>query len=338
MATLSIANPTLLDVAKRLDPDGKIDKITEILMEENEILDDMVWVEGNLPTGHRTTIRTGLPEPTWRKLYGGVQPTKSRTAQVTDTCGMLEAYAEVDKALADLNGNTTSFRMSEDKAHIQGMSHEFAASLFYATETTAPEEITGFAPRFSTRASTAANRDNIILQGGTQPDSTDNASIWLIGWGENTCHGIYPKGSKGGLQHTDKGQVTVENVDGSNGRAEMYRSHYRWDCGLTVRDWRYVVRIQYNQEDLTGTGATGPDLIDLMTQGLELPPSLGGAKFAWYMNRKARSFLRRQMVEKIKNSLLSYEMIAGKKVMMFGEIPVRRCDALLNTESGVPAS
>jgi hypothetical protein len=149
MATLSTIHPTLMDVAKRLDPDGKIDTIVEILAETNEILEDMVWMEGNLPTGHRTTIRSGLPAPTWRKLYGGVQPTKSRTVQVTDTCGMLEAYAEVDKALADLNGNTAAFRLSEDRAHIEGMNQEFASSLFYASEATAPEEITGFAPRFN---------------------------------------------------------------------------------------------------------------------------------------------------------------------------------------------
>jgi hypothetical protein len=333
MATLSTIHPTLMDVAKRLDPDGKIDTIVEILAETNEILEDMVWMEGNLPTGHRTTIRSGLPAPTWRKLYGGVQPTKSRTVQVTDTCGMLEAYAEVDKALADLNGNTAAFRLSEDRAHIEGMNQEFASSLFYASEATAPEEITGFAPRFN--LSTAENGENIIRQGNAQPDSTDNASIWLICWGENTCHGIYPKASIGGLQMTDKGQVTIENVDGSGGRMEAYRTHYRWDCGLSVRDWRYVVRIQYNSEDLVGDAASGPDLLDLMTQALDVPPSLTLGRPAFYMNRRARSFLRRQMLEKVAGSTLTMEQIGGKLVLAFAGIPVRRCDALLNTETGI---
>jgi hypothetical protein len=35
--------------------------IVEMLSQVNEILDDMLWVEGNLPTGHKTTVRTGLP-------------------------------------------------------------------------------------------------------------------------------------------------------------------------------------------------------------------------------------------------------------------------------------
>ena len=72
MAVLSAANPTLLDLAKRLDPDMKIAPVVELLNETNEILTDMTWLEGNLITGHRTTVRTGIPEPTWRKLYGGV--------------------------------------------------------------------------------------------------------------------------------------------------------------------------------------------------------------------------------------------------------------------------
>lgn len=68
----------------------------------------MPFVEGNLPTGHKTTIRSGLPSATWRLLNYGVQPSKSTTVQVTDSVGMLETYAEVDKSLADLNGNTAN--------------------------------------------------------------------------------------------------------------------------------------------------------------------------------------------------------------------------------------
>lgn len=331
MTTLTATHPTLLDVAKRLDPNGKVDTIVEMLSQTNEILEDAVWLEGNLPTGHKTTVRTGLPTPTWRKIYGGVQPTKSTTAQVTDSCGMLEAYAEVDKALADLNGNTSAFRLSEDRAHIEGMNQEFASTLFYGNEGSEPEAFTGFAPRFNSLS--AANADNIIQNASI--DGSDNASIWLVVWGPNTVHCIYPKGSKGGITHEDKGQVTSENIDGSNGRAEIYRAHYRWDCGLVVRDWRYIVRIQYDQEDLVKNAATGPDLIDLMSQAVELIPSLGMGRPAFYMNRKARSFLRRQIANKVAASTLTMEEVGGKKVITFDGIPVRRCDSLLNTETAV---
>lgn len=332
MAVLATTHPTLLDVTKRLDPEGKIDTIAEILSQTNEILDDMVWLEGNLPTGHRTTIRSGLPTPTWRKLYGGVQPTKSTTVQVTDACGMLEAYAEVDKALADLNGNSAAFRLSEDRAHIEGMNQEFAGTLFYGNEANEPEAFTGLGARFNDQS--AANGENILTDAAT-PDGNDNTSIWLVVWGPNTVHGIYPKGSKGGLNMEDKGQVTIENVDGNGGRMEAYRTHYRWDCGLSVRDWRYVVRINIDQENLTKNASAGPDLIDLMTQAVELVPSLSMGRPAFYVNRNVRSFLRRQIANKVSASTLTIEQVAGKHVTMFDGIPVRRCDAITNTEAGI---
>ncbi len=333
MATLASTHPTLLDLTKRLDPNGKIDTIAEMLSQTNEILDDMVWLEGNLPTGHRSTVRTGLPAPTWRKLYGGVQPTKSATAQVTDACGMLEAYAEVDKALADLNGNTAAFRLSEDRAHIEGMNQEFASTLFYGNEASEPEAFTGFAPRFNDQA--AANGGNILTSAAT-PDNSDNTSIWLVVWGPNTVHGIYPKGSMVGLQHNDKGQVTIEDVTGSGGgRMEAYRSHYRWDVGLCVRDWRYVVRINYDLEDIVASGATGPVLDALMRKAMRRIPSLGMGRPAFYVNRDTLDALDDQAANKSTLAFKSVEDAQGKLVTKFLGVPIRRADAITSTEAGI---
>ena len=329
MPALAANNPTLLDVAKRLDPDGKIAAIVEILNATNPVLDDLTFVEGNLPTGHRTTIRTGLPTPTWRKLYGGVQPTKSTTVQVTDSCGMLEAYAEVDKALADLNGNTAAFRLSEDAAHIEAMGQEMASTLFYGNEGTEPEAFTGLAPRYNSKS--AQNADNIIDAGGT---GSDNTSIWLCVWGPQTGFGIYPKGSTAGLQMTDKGQVTVENVDGNGGRMEAYRTHYRWDAGLTIRDWRYFVRIANIDVSDLDTVANTKKIIEWMIQASERIPELGKGRAAFYMNRRLREKLRLGILEKISNNL-TWETVSGERVMTFDDIPVRRTDALVNTEARV---
>lgn len=330
MATLATTHPTLADVAKRLDPNGKVDSIVEILNETNEILEDMVWMEANGTTSHTSTIRVGLPTPTWRKLYGGVQPTKSETAQVVDTTGMLEAYAEVDKKLADLNGNTGAFRLSESRAHLEGMSQEMADTLIYGNEGTEPEAFMGLAPRFNDLS--AANADNIIDAGGT---GSDNQSIWLVVWGPDRCHGIYPKGSMAGIQSEDLGRVTIEDVDGSGGRMEAYRSHFSWDAGIVVKDWRYVVRIaNIDTSNLTSDASgSSADLVDLMTQALELPPNLNG-RAVFYVSRGVRSYLRRQ-IRNSTNMNLTIAEVAGKHVVMFDEVPVRRVDALVATEAQV---
>jgi hypothetical protein len=223
MATLSVLNPTLVDVAKRLDPDGKVDTIVELQTLKNEILEDMTFLEGNLPTGHKTTIRSGLPAATWRKLNYGVQPSKSTTVQVVDSCGMLEAYAEVDKTLAELSGDVSAFRMSEDTAFLEGMNQEMASSIFYGDSDSAPEEFMGFGPRFNSLS--AENADNIIVGGGS---GSDNHSIWLVVWGPNTVHGIYPKSSKAGWSHQDLGEETL--LDASNGSSPTTHS---WGSSAT---------------------------------------------------------------------------------------------------------
>lgn len=331
MAVLSSANPTLLDLAKRLDPDNRIAAIVELLNQTNEILTDMTWIEGNLLTGHRTTVRTGIPEPTWRKLYGGVQPTKSTTAQITDDTGMLEAYAEVDKALADLNGNTAEFRLSEDRPHIEGINQAVSNTLFYGDSGLAPETFTGLTPRFNNP--TAANGENVINGGGS---GTDNASIWLVVWGPNTVHGIVPKGSTAGLQMKDLGEVTIENADGNGGRMQAYRSHYRFDCGLTVRDWRYVVRIcNIDKSSLAAdpTTAGSANLPDLMFEAIERIPNLTLGRAAFYMSRGIRTKLRQQSSKEVKNSTLTIEQLGGVPVMSFHGIPIRRSDSLAADEA-----
>ena len=333
MATLSARNPTLLDVAKTLDPSGKVGLIVEIISEVNEIMDDIVWVEGNLTTGHRTLQRTGLPTPTWRKIGGGVKASKGTTAAIVDTTGMLHAIGEVDVALADLAGNTNAFRLTQDRAQIQGMGEEAVDTVFFGNETTEPEAFTGFSPRFNSLS--AESGDNIIDAGGV---GNDNRSIYLIIWDEMLTHGIYPKGSQAGLQALDLGKILIQDAsDGNNtGRMLAYVMHYRWDMGLTVQDWRYVVRIaNIDNSLLTNDAATGADLPDLMFQAMDLIPSLGRGRAAFYMCRKVRGFLRRQLSSATNMSTLKIEDVGGKMVTKFQGIPVRRVDALNVDEARV---
>jgi hypothetical protein len=325
--------PTLLDITRAQDPDGSIAAVAEILNETNEMLADVPMMEGNLPTGHRSTIRTGLPEPTWRQFYGVVQPTKALRAQVTDSTAMLEAYAVVDKDLADLNGNTAAFRLQEDYAHIEGMSQAAQQAFIYGNAAVNPEQFNGLAPRYSSLS--ADNADNIINGGGVD---SDNASIWLVVWGPQTCFGIYPKGMQGGLKMEDKGQVTLQNFEGQTGYMEAYQSHYSWKLGLVLKDWRYVVRIaNIKRGALTSTGETGANLPNLMFEAMERIPSFSLGNAAWYMDRTVRMRLRQQMPYQTRNSTLPMERVGGTMVYTFQDIPIRRVDKLAVNEARVVA-
>jgi hypothetical protein len=247
---------------------------------------------------------------------------------------MLEGYGAVDKDLAMLNGNTAGFRMSENTAFIEAMSQEAAQTLIYGDSTLAPEEFLGLAPRFDdvpTTSGGAANKVNVIDAAGT---GSDNASIWLIGWGENSVHGIYPKGSVSGLVHEDLGLDTV--YDANNNRFRAYVDHYQWKLGVAVRDWRYVVRIcNIDTSDLLRTAASGAVLFDLMTRALHRIHSLTGVRPAFYANRTVNSFLDRQLINATASSTLSRADIAGQRHITFGGVPLNVCDALTDAEARV---
>jgi len=335
MATLSTGALTLADWAKRLEPQGgKVSTIVELLGQTNEILLDMQFIEGNLPTGHRTTVRTGLPSVAWRLLNQGVAPSKSTTAQIDEQAGMLEAWSEVDVDLAKLNGDISGFRLSEARAFLEAMNQEMAGTVFYGNGGLAAEEFTGLAPRYSA-ISGAANASNVISGGGA---GSDNTSIYLIVWGENTVHGIFPKGSKAGLEHQDFGEVTVEVTAGVAGnRMRAYQERFQWKAGIALKDWRYVVRIaNIDVSNLVANAGSQADLLTLMAKATHRIPALGMGRAAFYVNRTVAQMLDIQNRTAVSGGGgLTFENVDGRRVTSFRGIPVRTCDAILETEAVV---
>lgn len=338
MTTLSTSNLTLADWAKRTDPDGRVPIVAELLSQSNEVLEDCVFKEGNLPTGDRVVIRTGLPTVYWRALNQGIPSSKSTTAQVDEACGILEARSEVDKDLAMLNGNTAQFRLSEDTAFLEAMNQTQATTLFYGNPGVDPKQFLGLAARYSSLS--AANAQNILSAGGS---GSDNTSVYLVVWGDNTVYCPFPKGSKAGLIHEDLGEQTVYNSDGT--RLQALATRYQWKNGLVVKDWRYVVRIcNIDVSDLVGqTGtqaaAAATNIVKLMARSLYRIPNMAMGRAAFYMNRTVHSGLsvaaldKSQYVLKINEGLSQFGM--PYSWLSFLGVPLRRVDAILNTEAVV---
>lgn len=331
---------TLLDYSKRLSPNGGIDvDIVEMLSQNNEILTDMLWLQGNLETGHRTTMRTGLPTGAWRKLNVGTPRSKSTTVQVDEACGMYYQRGQIDIELAKLNGNEAAFRLSENEPHMEAMAQEMATSFFYGDTETNPQGILGLSPRYSDL--NAGNGQNILDAGGT---TGKLASIWLVCWGKKSVHGIFPKGQKSGIEHkvikdgTGDGATDVQDDDGNSYRA--YVDEYNWKAGLALRDWRYVVRIANIDIAallaLTGTQAqsAATAIVKLMVRAMARVPNFNGVKPVFYMNRTIHTLLEIAAMEKTIN-VLKIEDGLNQFTTKFRGIPIRKNDALLDTEGRV---
>lgn len=330
MATIGNRYIDMIDVYRRTEGDN-IGDIIELLSETNPILEDMVTSECNQGTSHLTTMRTGLPSAVFRKLYQGVQPSKSATRQVRDTTAMIEAWSEIDEKLVKISPDPAKLRLTEATAFLESMNSMMAGRIFYGSTEESPEEFLGLAPRFGSLA--AENGRQVVDAGGT---GADNTSIWFVVWGDRTVHGLYPRGSKAGIDRQDKGVETKTLADGS--LYTVVREKFTWDLGLSVRDWRYVARIA--NIDVAGMLAGNVRLYDFMRKAYYRlqQRKVSGGRAAIYCNRDvmealdmlgtnggaADSFIRLRPME-----------IEGKEVLSYRGIPVRETDALLNTEARV---
>lgn len=330
MGILTSTMPTLLDKFSRSEKDGKIAKIVELMAKQNDILMDAEYQECNDGSKHKTTMRSGIPEPTWRLFNKGVQPSKSTTVPVLDTTGMMEDYGLVDKALADLSGNADAFRVSENIAKLQGFNNKAARYMFYGNTASEPEAFLGLAPRYNDKS--AESGANIVDAGGT---GSTNTSIWFVTWGEMTTHLLYPKGSVAGFQHRNLGEDTVKDATG--GEFQAYRDHFKWDIGMSVRDWRANARIaNIDVTALTKDAATGADLIEKMIEAFYLleNPMQGEGRTVIYCNRTTQTFLHKQAAN-AKNVNLTLGEYAGRKIPEFLGMPIKSVGAILNTEARV---
>lgn len=339
MAEVGIQNPGLLDILSRTDPNGNIASIIEVAEKSNPIIADATYVECNDGSKHRHVIRTGIPEPAFRRFNQGVQPSKSETMAVTDTTGMIEDYSEVDKALADLSGNAAGFRASEVAAKVQGFNNFVAWNFFYGSTDTTPEAFMGLSPRFSDPA--VASGRQIIDAGGR---GSANASIWAVTWGPRGANLIYPKGSSVGFGHRDLAESTKEFADGR--LMQVYRDHMKWDLGMTLGDWRSIGRIaNIDVPALTKDASAGADLLDLMIDleqqidtaasvGIDTNGNLVQGRTVLYVSRTVWAFMRKQVLNK-NNVELRMEEVAGKRVTVWGNWEVRMIDALSESEAAV---
>lgn len=322
---------TLLDWAKREKPGGGIDEVIEVLASSNPILADASVMEGNLPTGHRSTQRTTQPAGSWRLLNYGVAPEKSTTKQITDNVGILEAYSKLDVDVAILNGNEAAFRASEDNAFIAGLNNTAATAIFYGNQGSDPEQMQGLAPRYNSLTGEYSNQ--IIDGGGT---GSDNTSIWVVTWGPQTCSLIYPKGSKAGLNSEDLGKQLVTDSNGLMYTA--YVTKFQWKLGLCLRDYRYVIRIaNIDYSDLTTDATAGTDLLDKLVDAYYARPTvdLGSmAKTFIYCNKSIAKFLHKQAQSRA-NVNLTIDSPAGKPIVSFLDAPIRVCDNITVAETAI---
>ena len=330
MATLAANNLTLTDIAKEELPDGTIERdMVELLAQDNEVLQDMAWMEANGGTFHRSVQRVSIPEPTWRRFYEGVLPTKTESAQIDEPMGMMENRSVLDKDLGDMSPNLAAVRMNEATGILEGFNQSFTSTLLTGASSTAPAKFNGILPRYASLSGITAA--NIIDGGGT---GSDNASILLVNWGPRTVFGIYPRGSKAGMSREDLGVQQVLDSNSPGRRFSAYEEIFKWNCGLVVRDWRHIVRIANIDKSNLVAQSGAAAILELMAAAVDKIPSGNGGRPAFYMNRTLKTMLRIQCMKQA-NVYLTVGGEEGRPKLSFDAIPIRKVDQMAADETRV---
>lgn len=333
MANLGTQALTLADYRKRMDPDGKVDVIIEALESSNPILQDMLWKEGNLPTGNITTVRTSLPTPQIRLINKGVTPSKSTTKQVQDTCIILEDRSRVDIELLKIQKDPEGFRHSEDMAFVQGFSESVAQNIFYGDTAADPHTFNGLAVRYKTLTGSKGDPGYQVISAGTA--GTNNTSIYIVGWGnKNTC-GIYPRNTKAGLDTQDLGQQTV--LDSSGAELEAVVTLFNWKAGLAVQNIRANAAVRNIDVSKIGTAANDKATIQAIVKAKNRIQGLqrGDKKVVMYVSTQIYDMMELYLMDKNNVHITRQELMGQAPQMYFSGIPVKLCDAIAEDEGAV---
>ncbi len=331
MATVGTTALTFTDLRKRMAPDNKIDWIMEIMAQSNPIMQHIPWKEGNLPTGNQTTLRTSYPHPQLRRINRGVKPGKSTTRQIVDTCCIMEAYSMVDRRLAQLAPSPEAFRRSEDSAFVEGFTQDLAKYMFYGDTDANPDQFNGFGVRYDTFTGEKGTFGyQTINAGGTTENK--QTSIYIVDWGDNAVTGIYPKGSKAGLQMEDKGEQIVDDAEG--GKYPALMTWFAWDAGLAVQNLRKVAALRNVEWSKAVTAQTAAERKAIVDKFIVAKNRITNPKRPIaYVADDIYTMLELHLNDKNNVYVTRQELMNEMPKIYISGIEISKCDALKTTEA-----
>lgn len=336
MATIGASYLQLIDMISA--DDEAMGKVVEMLHRLSPLVQDAITTPCNDGTGHRHGIRTGLPSVAWGRIYKGIAQSKSTRAEVRDTTGFVEGLSTVDKRLLDISPNAAATRLSEATSFIEAMTQEGESAFFYANTNVEPEKPMGLVARYNALSGGQSSSQVINAAGA----GSDNTSIWFVTHSEEATTLLVPQGLKAGIQREDMGMQRV--LDASNNPYYVLEELFRWHFGVSVRDWRTNARVCNIDVSLMQAGSV--DLYAYLrkayhklhqvrfAQDMKDPNAASIGRTVMYCNADVYEALDATQTNTANTALRLVPMeLEGREVMTYRGIPIRKTDALLNTET-----
>lgn len=326
---------TLMDRAKKADPDGTLAKIVELMEVTNEMFTDIPFQNCNNGSIHEFTTRKDIPFGTWTRLGDFIPHEKGGTEQFSEGSYMLQSVSSVPEDIVESAGGIgvadgQQARFDEEKSFIEGMTENFGRTTIYGRQSVNPKEVNGLLTRYGSL--TGGVKDQIIDFGGTGSNLT---SLIVCSWGD-TLHGLLPKGEVSGVNTVDKGKSRVTIVENGISKSRWeYNTKFTMHGGLCIKDPKSVAVIRnIDYKTLSENPAGQKSLIDQLIFAIGLLRSKYEANAKIYMHRDLQTVLQ-VIMRNDKNMNLTFETVGGKRVISFNGLPIRVCDAMLTTETQI---
>lgn len=331
MAAIGADNPTLLDVAKMLDSQGRLARVVNLMKQRSPIVEDAVWLPSNGIMKHTVTSTVGLPSPTWGRINKGIATGKHKDDQYEETLGMMESASEIDARVKRVHGSRfAAYREKMDMNHQLAMVQELESAILYHSSASAVERVNGLAPRYDSSANQSGGSQ--VIKSDAAAAGSDQTSAWWVKWGEDACHMVYPDTASAGINMEDMGLVELEDASGA--KYPGFKTYFNWICGVVVEDYRQIVRVC--NIDTSALSASGTNIVEALIKGYHKIQNPEGGRLRLYVNRTLNTFLHLQARKESVNNPAILTTIEGKPVMTFMGYPVRVTDAILDTEAIVP--
>ena len=339
MGILGMEALTLSDYRKRMNPDGSVDFIIEALERANPIMNHVKWIEGNLPTGNKTTLRTSIPRPSIRRINQGIVSHKSTTKQIQDTCMMLEDRSEVDVKLIRLQPNGEAFRRSEDAAFVAGFGDTVSDMLFYGDTQENPDTFNGLSIRYNIVGGEKHTAGHQVVAGGT-PGTNTNTSAFFVSWGTKATTGIYPKNSQLGLSQKDLGEQDALDDKGHPYRALV--TLFDMDCGLAVQDIEANALVR-NIDVKTLDTLDSKKSLELIKKFVKAKNTIRNLQNRdkdthLYVSPALYDFFEIYLLDKTNVHVTRQDLMNTRPQLYFSGIPIEKSDSILETEPAFPVA
>jgi hypothetical protein len=310
-------------------------RIIPILKKFTPLIDDMPVFACNGGTVHDTVWEHAIPGDSWGVLNRGTPVSEGDTTVLTDTTANIAREAAIDQRILSKSKNPAHTKLVRTRRQFMSMSQQAERNFFNGNKNATPDGIHGLAPRYGTISGNPFNAQ-IVDGAGT---GTDNASIWLVGWGEEGVHGIHPEDSDAvGIKHTPR---EVARVSDSTGVYYIEPDSYEWDTGLAVAHPGAVVRIcNIDRSALTINAATGANILRLLRTAYHRATdfaSIGDLDWKIYMDGQIFEYLDHHSQEANSNTFLTYleTKTGGKPTFAYRDMPIRKAHMLRADEARV---